>query len=369
MIKSIGIYAGSISTLISYVLLFLFRLLDIQKFQKVEVKMYKSAVCVLALIAMCVLCARRTLWLDVANGIIGIALAVTVNHSLLRSMLVRLLRKARPAAPARTGTGENGGGSMARTVSVDCTGCHACEQSCPAQCIRFEEDAEGFPYPTVDEARCTHCGLCERVCHTADKPSPAPLPKKISAYYGWSKDPATQAQSSSGGAFSAIADAWLGEEGVVFGAAFSEDFQSVRHEMAQAGRYERLRKSKYVFSDLGDSYQQAEQALRQGKRVVFTGTPCQVAGLRAFLEKEYENLLTVDFICHGTPSAKLYRAHLNYVSRGKAVKKVDFRSKAMGWRTHCLKGGNRGRNLPGGHQFGLLPAQLHALHKPEEVLL
>ena len=223
-----------------------------------------------------------------------------------------------------------------------CTGCRACEQVCPKKCISFSYDGEGFIYPNVLEEKCIHCNQCDAVCHAlkADKEELLYERKQRTAVYGWVPDGGLRAGSSSGGAFSSIVESFLddGNDGIVIGAAFSEDFYMVSHHIYAKDNYAPLRKSKYVFSDPVDSYTKVKEALKEEKKVIFSGNPCQVAGLRAFLGKkgDDDNLLTVDFICHGTPSITLYQRHLQGVSQGNKIKRVDFRSKSFGWFQHCL---------------------------------
>ena len=144
-------------------------------------------------------------------------------------------------------------------------------------------------------------------------------------------------KSSSGGAFTELASLWAEQNGVVIGAAFTEDHHYVHHIACSGEDFSALRKSKYVFSDPEKTYTECRKYLENGKKVVFCGTPCQIGGLVRFLGRHYDNLLTIDFICHGTPSIDILNAHLDWISSGKSVTNVDFRSKAFGWRLHCLK--------------------------------
>ncbi len=220
-----------------------------------------------------------------------------------------------------------------------CTGCRACEQICPKSCINMVFDKEGFIYPDIDMTSCINCGSCERVCHALikDKLQLINGSKDQTGYFGWHKDPEIRAKSSSGGAFTAIVEAFLDDNGVVFGASYNDDFTYVHHIMADKKTYHTLRKSKYVFSDPEDSYLKVRQTLLGGQKVIFTGTPCQIAGLKAFLKKDYENLLLIDLICHGTPSVKTYESHIKHISRDSKIENVDFRSKYFGWFCYCFK--------------------------------
>ena len=191
-----------------------------------------------------------------------------------------------------------------------CCGCNACFQVCPKHCISMNEDKEGFLYPCVDVNICIDCHLCEKVCPVINqKEHHTP----VGVYAAKNKDEEARMKSSSGGVFILLAEKILSEKGVVFGARFDQNWEVV-HDFAEdlKGVVE-FQGSKYVQSRVGDSYKNAEEFLKQGKRVLFTGTPCQVAGLRLFLRKEYENLLTVDFVCHGVPSPKVWRMYLKEI--------------------------------------------------------
>lgn len=189
----------------------------------------------------------------------------------------------------------------------DCCGCAACVQRCPKQCISMQEDEEGFLYPAVDKESCIDCGLCEKVCPILSPSSPH-LPHYI--YAAKSKDEHIRKHSSSGGVFTLLAEQTINAGGVVFGARFDEKWDVVHDYSETLEGLSAFRGSKYVQSSIDQSYKQVESFLRGGRLVLFSGTPCQIAGLKRFLRKDYENLTTVDFICHGVPSPKVWRMYL-----------------------------------------------------------
>lgn len=180
-----------------------------------------------------------------------------------------------------------------------CCGCSACVQSCPKQCIVLKEDKEGFLYPVVNQTLCIACGKCEKVCpelHPFDAVQP------LMVYAAKHPDESVRAESSSGGIFTLLADAVIDDGGVVFGARFDTDW-SVVHDFTETHEgLQAFRGSKYLQSRIGNTYQLAEKFLKAGRKVLFSGTPCQIAGLKRYLHKDYENLLAIDFVCHGVPS-------------------------------------------------------------------
>lgn len=191
--------------------------------------------------------------------------------------------------------------------SSRCCGCSACVQRCPKQCISLREDAEGFLYPEVDTSHCVNCGLCEQVCpelHADVERQP------LQTFAAINPDAEVRRTSSSGGVFTALAEQVIDAGGVVFGAAFDAHWE-VRHRYAETREeLAAFRGSKYVQSVIGDTFLQAERFLKSGRQVLFSGTPCQIAGLRRFLRRDYDHLLCVDFVCHGVPSPGVFRAYL-----------------------------------------------------------
>lgn len=219
-----------------------------------------------------------------------------------------------------------------REIGNRCTGCRACELTCPEQCIRMEYDDEGFLYPVTGEDACVQCGLCRKSCHVLTPP--ARREDEKDGVYGWNRDESVRRNSSSGGAYSAIIHSFGSD--TAFGAVHDLDAAKVRHMSLMSSAAGPQRKSKYVFSDLENCYREAEKKLQEGQRVVFSGTPCQISGLYAYLKQDYETLITVDLICHGVPSMKVLNGHLDAVSAKKNIERVDFRPKAYGWSRHAL---------------------------------
>lgn len=224
-----------------------------------------------------------------------------------------------------------------RTVPEErCTGCGACYNRCPVGAITMEYNAEGFLFPRVNEELCIQCGACQGACPemNLEKVQERIRPHQ-ECYAAMAADEEMRLSSSSGGLFTLLAQAVYEQGGAVCGAIYGEGYQTVHHIISTSPEdLPLLRGSKYVQSDMQLVYQAAEQELKKGVPVLFTGCPCQVAGLYTFLGKDYEKLYTVDLVCHGANSTFAYQSYLKEVSHGKEIKSVNFRDKSVfGWST------------------------------------
>lgn len=218
---------------------------------------------------------------------------------------------------------------------IECCGCTACMHICSAKCITMNEDKEGFLYPVIEKEKCIHCHKCEKVCPIQNTNN---LNTKTESFVGYSRNEQVRNQSSSGGIFSVIAEWILQQRGVVFGAAFDENYEVHHIAIETKEELEKLRGSKYVQSRLEKVYPEVKQYLEMRRKVLFTGTACQIAGLKKYLNKGYENLYTVDVLCHGVPSPKIWRMYLEDKKRQyhTSIEKVEFRNKVNGWKNYSM---------------------------------
>ena len=212
-----------------------------------------------------------------------------------------------------------------------CCGCAACQQVCPKGCITMKPDEEGFLYPKVDKAACVDCHLCEKVCPILNVEPAVERPQE--GYIVQHRDEQVLRQSTSGGAFSAIASWVIEHGGVVFGAAYDADFVIHHTWVEQVEELRRFRNSKYAQSEIRNSFKEAKAFLDKGRMVLFSGTPCQLEGLLKFLRKKYENLLTVDVVCRACPSPLVFKKYLEMQKNkfGSTFSNVMFRDKHYGY--------------------------------------
>ena len=214
----------------------------------------------------------------------------------------------------------------------------------------MQEDNEGFLYPHVDKETCVNCHLCEKVCPTLNQSDPR---EPLKVYAAINKNEKIRMESSSGGIFTALAEKIIDEGGVVFGARFDNKRDVIHDYVETKEELDKFRGSKYVQSYIGNNYRKAEVFLKAGRKVLFTGTPCQIAGLKLFLRKSYDNLLAVDFVCHGVPSPGVWRRYLkeeiarqcdrkNTVlprpihEKDVRVEDISFRDKTLGWKKYSF---------------------------------
>ena len=215
---------------------------------------------------------------------------------------------------------------------IKCSACGACQNICPKKCINMILDEEGFMYPQVDESQCIDCGLCNKVCPIENKFS---RNEKYSCNYyaAYNKQKNVMLDSSSGGIFWLLAKKITNKNGVVYGVELQSNFTVTHNRAETLDECMKFRKSKYLQSSIGDSFRQAKIDLDNGREVLFTGTPCQIAGLYSYLQKEYDNLVTCEVVCHGVPSKIVfdkYIEELNGKINDKAVS-ICWRDKRFGW--------------------------------------
>lgn len=220
----------------------------------------------------------------------------------------------------------------------DCCGCSACASICAHNAISMEPDAMGFKYPVVDVSKCVDCGLCEKVCAFNENYDKSLNLQEPLAYGVRHKDMNEVATSRSGAAFIAISDWVLDNDGVVYGAGYTGHFRVVHKRATTKEARNEFKGSKYVQSDMNDVFRQVKIDLKAGLKVLFSGTPCQVAGLASFVGKKLrENLYLVDIVCHGVPAPNIWRDYLAYVEKkyNDTAIAVDFRDKTeLGWAAH-----------------------------------
>lgn len=221
---------------------------------------------------------------------------------------------------------------------ASCCGCTACASICPHDAISMKPDVMGFLYPLVDESKCIECGLCEKVCAFNEKYDTSLNLPQPDAYAARHKDMKEVETSRSGAAFIAISDYVLDQGGVVYGAGYEDHFRVVHKRAVTKEERDEFKGSKYVQSDLTGIFRSVRTDLKNGLTVLFSGTPCQTAGLNAFIGKKLrENLILLDIVCHGVPGPYIWRDYLLYLEKkqGKRITYVNFRDKQLyGWRAH-----------------------------------
>lgn len=221
---------------------------------------------------------------------------------------------------------------------ADCCGCTACASICPQDAITMQPDSMGFLYPSVDKDRCVDCGLCDKVCAFDDNYDTSLNLIQPIAYAARHKDMHEVETSRSGAAFIAISDYVLENGGIVYGAGYTDHFRVVHKRAVTKEERNEFKGSKYVQSDMRGIFRHVKKDLKDGLTVLFSGTPCQTAGLNSYIGKKLrENLILVDIICHGVPGPYLWRDYLAYLEKkqGDRICWVNFRDKQeYGWTAH-----------------------------------
>ncbi|EDQ95614.1 Coenzyme F420-reducing hydrogenase, beta subunit [Intestinibacter bartlettii DSM 16795] len=216
----------------------------------------------------------------------------------------------------------------------DCTGCWGCANICPKSCITMKKNKEGFDYPIVNEDDCIKCKKCINVCPILHKEE---IENNAVAYACFNKDEEVRIESSSGGIFTLIATNVIKDNGVVFGARFNDLFEVEHSYVESVEDIKAFRGSKYVQSKIGYTFTEVKKFLENGRKVLFSGTPCQIGGLKSFLGKNYENLICIDIICHGVPSPLAWNKYKNEISNGKKITDISFRDKTYGWKDYSFR--------------------------------
>lgn len=220
----------------------------------------------------------------------------------------------------------------------NCCGCGACVNICPKNAISFKADDYGFLFPEIEETLCIDCGLCQKVCYFQNNEE---ISSPLKVFAAARRDETKIMSSSSGGIFAVLAESIISDGGVVFGCSmeYKEGTLSAEHILIDtSNELLKLQGSKYVQSNIGCTYKQVKDYLEKGKKVLYSGTPCQIAGLNGYLRKKYDKLLTIDIICHGVPSLDFFRGYIHNIERRENITITDykFRDKKNGWGLHAV---------------------------------
>lgn len=209
-----------------------------------------------------------------------------------------------------------------------CNGCGVCALRCPKKAIEMIEDEEGFLYPKIDEKKCINCGLCRKIC--SNNPKKNTYKQKV--YAAKNKDEKERSKSTSGGIFKILSKKILHENGIVFGVKYNDKLEVIHSYARTLNDCKEFSMSKYVRSNINCSFEQVEVFLKEGKKVLFSGTPCQCYGLRNFLRRDYDNLILVEIMCHSNPSPKVFKLFIENIelNKNKKIERFYFRSKIRG---------------------------------------
>lgn len=216
------------------------------------------------------------------------------------------------------------------TSKEDCCGCTACANICPKGAITMKEDKEGFLYPSINSNKCIDCGLCKKVCPILNKNKNKEKEQK--GYIFQYKDKSVRKESTSGGFFTAIAEYIIENKGIVYGVSLDKNFVANHERVTSKEELWKFRNSKYVQSNPNITFSQVKKDLNNNLLVLYSGTACEIEGLKRFLQKEYENLVTVDVICRSVPSPLLWKKYINYQNKNNDIEKVYFREKKYGYK-------------------------------------
>ena len=221
----------------------------------------------------------------------------------------------------------------------ECSGCTACKNICPKNAIDMREDFEGFKYPIIDKEKCIKCNLCDKVCPVQKNKNINKSEMTPIAFAMRVNDNNILKNSTSGGFFTPLSNYIIEKNGIVFGVGYDEKLKVIHKKIEKTEKVKEVIGSKYVQSELGESFQEIKKYLSENRMVLFSGTPCQVAGLKSFLGKDYENLITLDVVCYGVPSPKLWKEYINFQEK-KYKSKIEnavFRNKTYGYHSGTMK--------------------------------